>query len=57
MASVCSSLVASGEHSSVFFGDSSVPTFCPFCGWIVYFLLVEFRASFVYSGYKCLPDT
>ena len=39
------------SHLDVFFGEVSIPVFCPFLHWIICFLGVEFDKFFLDSGY------
>ena len=43
-------------HLNVFFGEVSVPVFCPFLHWIICCLGVEFDKFFIDFGYNSLSD-
>ena len=44
------------DHLDVFFGEVSIPVFCPFLHWIICFLGVEFYKFFIDFGYNPLFD-
>lgn len=41
---------------NILFGVLSIHIFCLFCNWIVCFLIVAFRASFMFLNTRPLPD-